>query len=89
MQSVIWLGMSDRGKPSFLARGAYRQRRLRDVARSVPIIGLIVLSFPLLWNSNLQTSLPIIYVFGAWFFLVVVAGIVSAMIRDTTKEDQD
>ena len=34
----------------FLERQAYKRRRMRDLARAVPIIGAVLLSIPLLWT---------------------------------------
>lgn len=38
--------------PLFLARAVYRQRRLRDAARLLPLVGLFLLLLPLLWGRD-------------------------------------
>ena len=36
----------------FLERRAYHKRRMRDLARAVPIIGAVLISIPLLWPQG-------------------------------------
>lgn len=62
--------------PLFLARAPYRQRRLRDAARLLPILGLFLLLLPLLWTHGDRTSLSsgdVIYFFLVWVALIGVA----------------
>lgn len=65
------------GKPAlFLARAPYRRRRLRDAARLLPILGLVLLLLPLFWTEDPLTGLTsgdVIYFFGVWSFLIAVA----------------
>ncbi len=63
-------------KPLFLARAPYRKRRLRDAARLLPILGLLLLLLPLLWTPEARLSLSsgdVIYFFLVWLGLIVVA----------------
>lgn len=63
----------------FLERSNYRQRRLQDAARLLPVVGIIVVLIPLLWSDheNQGTSFGLIYIFGAWALLVIGAGYLS------------
>ena len=56
-------------KPRFLAPAAYRQRRLRDAARLLPILGLALLMVPLLWTEPPSGSRATLYVFAVWALL--------------------
>lgn len=73
----------------FLARSSYRQRRLRDVAGMLPIIGILLLQVPLLWpraeGQSLTTS-AMIYVFGIWILLIALALYLSKAIRNDAPE---
>ncbi|MGR3795386.1 hypothetical protein [Vannielia sp. SX4] len=67
--------------PLFLARQTYRRRRLMDAARLLPVVGLCLVLFPLLWigqGEGPQTRGGVIYLFGIWALLIAVAGLVAA-----------
>jgi len=75
--------------PQFLARASYRQRRLRDVAAMVPILGGLLLVVPLLWPRGAgesQTSSAMIYIFAVWVILIGVALFLSKAIRSDPSE---
>lgn len=67
--------------PTFLARSTYRQRRLRDAARLLPIFGAVLFAIPLLWPRNGpevgSTSGAIIFIFVVWLALIVLAGVIG------------
>lgn len=70
--------MSDRRNPLFLGRGSYRQRRLADAARALPLVGAVMMMLPLVWPraeeaETITTSGAMIYVFGCWLLLVFAA----------------
>jgi hypothetical protein len=69
--------MSEQRQPLFLGRVSYRQRRLADAARLLPVIGGVLLMLPLIWPRDGEdvpvTSTAMIYVFGVWILLVVAA----------------
>lgn len=77
--------MTDRRNPLFLGRGSYRQRRLADAARLLPIIGGVLMMLPLLWPRSgtaepdqiPTTSSAMVYVFGAWIALVIAAALLA------------
>jgi hypothetical protein len=83
--------MSDKPSPVFLERRSYRQRRLVDAARLLPLAGVLLWLVPLLWPQGggaeggaqvpaVSTSSAIIYIFGIWIILVLSAMFLSAML---------
>ena len=75
-------------RPLFLARGTYRQRRLRDAARLLPILGGVLWMIPLLWPRGADgqlVSVALLYIFGVWAGLTLLAFVLSRILR----EDQD
>jgi len=63
-------------RPLFLARASYRQRRLRDAARLLPVLGLVLLLMPLLWWPEARDRLvsgDVVYFFLVWVALIGVA----------------
>ena len=77
----------------FLERQAYKRRRMRDLARAVPIIGAVLLSIPLLWNraapggEGATTSQALVYVFAVWVFLIGLAALISRVVKsDALKQ---
>lgn len=70
-------------RPSiFLERETYRRRRIMDAARLLPILGLALFAVPLLWptpsdvaasGEPVPMSSAVLYVFGVWAFLIVLA----------------
>lgn len=68
----------------FLERASYRQRRLRDAARILPVLGTILWMVPLLWPSDpAEPDMPaaFIYTFVIWVILIVLAVIISSRIQ--------
>ena len=77
----------------FLERQAYKRRRMRDLARAVPIIGAVLLSIPLLWtrgapgSEGATTSQALVYVFAVWVFLIGLAALISRVVKsDALKQ---
>jgi len=66
--------------PTYLARRSYRQRRLRDAARMLPLLGTILWLFPLM-APRPQTGATMIYVFGVWVILILLAAMLARRIR--------
>jgi hypothetical protein len=80
--------------PLFLARASYRRRRLRDAARLLPIIGVFLLLLPVLWTPDGRinlTAIDIIYFFGVWLVLILVAAAFARGLRvgDRAEEEED
>ncbi|MDG1130296.1 hypothetical protein ABWH93_19445 [Seohaeicola saemankumensis] len=90
--------MKDKSIPLFLERRSYRQRRLMDAARLLPLLGALLWMVPLLWPRTqtvqsadaaaVSTSSAILYMFAVWIFLALAALFLSVML-DTKAEAQD
>jgi hypothetical protein len=80
-------------KPLFLAPQTYRQRRLRDAARLLPILAGFLIVLPMLWGEEAsdirQTSSDGIYLFGVWLCLIVAAAILARRLSGETDTVQD
>ena len=74
------------GRPGlFLARGSYRQRRLRDAARMLPVLGLVLWLIPLMWRREAgQTggmAAAVTVVFVGWGLLIVLTALIVRRLR--------
>lgn len=82
-----------RDKPLFLARQGYRQRRMIDAARVLPVFGAFLLLVPVLWDpggSAAPEPGPRLaergaYVFGVWGLLVLGAALLGRQLRDAAS----
>lgn len=74
--------------PLFLARAAYRKRRLRDAARLLPLMGMVLLLLPLLWADGAAAGAgrDWSYIFGVWAVLIVLA---AALAPGLAASDSD
>ena len=80
--------MSDKRTQSlFLERKGYRQRRLRDVARMLPVLGGILWTIPLMWRQQgeeaVSNATALQYIFCVW---VLVIGLTAVVARLTDTE---
>ncbi len=77
--------------PVFLQRASYRQRRVRDGAKLLPFVGVVLLAIPLAWSSDGPDekigSSGLIYIFGVWVLLIVLTAILSSFIRPDVSAD--
>ncbi len=75
----------------FLERAGYLQRRLRDAALLVPILGIILWTIPLLWPVEEDGAsigrFAIIYIFGVWVLLIVSTALIARALRQPDAED--
>lgn len=80
--------MSPERAPLFLARRTYRQRRLADAARMLPVAGAVLVCLPLLWRGGgwMATTAVMFYVFGLWLVLAVISGVLSHFLRPSDAE---
>ena len=80
------------GQPLFLARAGYRQRRLRDALRLLPIFGAILWIIPLSWPEGPQdghgNAGALIYIFVVWALLIVAAFLMSRRLRPDDLSDE-
>ena len=69
----------------FLEHAGYRQRRIRDAARLLPVFGAILWAIPLLWQSDApdgeNSSGALVYVFVVWAILIGLSFAISRLIR--------
>ena len=73
-----------RNLPIFVARQTYRRRRLRDAARALPVVGVLLWMVPLLWplgGDTVTGAGALIFVFVVWGGLVVVAAALVAALN--------
>ncbi|HCP80137.1 MAG TPA: hypothetical protein DIT67_00560 [Octadecabacter sp.] len=81
-------------RSEFLERSSYRQRRIRDGARLLPVVALVLMALPLMWPRNSPeqslTSDGITYIFGLWFLLIVVSFLLSRVLRlsDASRDEE-
>lgn len=66
----------------FVEKRTYRQRRLADAARLLPILGAGLFALPLLWKGDgsetgMRTVSVMLYLFLAWIFLFGASAIIS------------
>ncbi|MGR3321352.1 MAG: hypothetical protein ACU0DK_05410 [Pseudooceanicola sp.] len=83
--------MADRQRILFLERRTYRRRRLADLSRLMPLIGLVLLMVPLMWTSGeggIATSRSIEWVFGVWVMLILVGAWLSSRRLDSELDGQ-
>ena len=81
------------GTPSasvFLDRGSYRQRRFRDLARVVPVLGAVLIVMPLLWPRSgpeaATTGQALTYLFSIWLGLICLAFWVSRRVVEAPPD---
>lgn len=76
----------------FLERESYRQRRFRDAARFVPVFGAVLMILPLMWPredaDQSLTSSGMVYLFGLWVVLVIIAFALSRVLRFEAHQDE-
>ena len=78
------------GRPLFLGRKGYRARRLRDAARLLPVLGLVLLLLPMLWAPAVRTTVAdAIYVFVVWVALIVAAAALAPWLRQGSDDGGD
>lgn len=64
--------------PLFLARASYRQRRLRDVVRVLPIAGFFAWILPTVAGSIPATSSVGLFIFAVWIVLIIVSALINS-----------
>ena len=82
------------GRPGlFLARDSYRQRRLRDAARMLPVLGFVLWLIPLMWRRDPGDAggmaAAVAFVFAAWVLLIVLTHQLVRRLRPETGDQAD
>ncbi len=83
-------------RPVFLAASSYRQKRIRDAARLLPVVGAILLLIPLLWtpsaeDGGVSSSGALLYAFGVWATLIFSAFLLSRILysdKEAREEEE-
>lgn len=69
----------------FLRRSGYRQRRLRDALRLLPIAGAVLWTIPVFWTGSVsggvKNGTALIYIFAIWLLLIVLSFVLSRNVR--------
>ncbi|MEL6571977.1 MAG: hypothetical protein AAFQ64_09980 [Pseudomonadota bacterium] len=65
--------------PVYLARKSYRQRRIRDAARMLPLVGAVLWVMPVMYVAP-ATSTTGLLIFGIWVVLIIFAAVISSRI---------
>ncbi len=74
--------------PVFVARASYRQRRLRDAVRMMPVLGLALWLLPLLSSQTGSTSRVGLFLFGAWALLIVLSALIARYMSRNVNEPE-
>ncbi len=80
-------------KPLFLARRAYRRRRMMDAGRLLPLLGGLLLLAPVLWipaatHRTLNTSAWAVYLFLVWIALIMASAALARGLRPAMSEEE-
>lgn len=86
-------------RPVFLERSGYQRRRMGDAAFLLPVFGALLLCAPVLWPGpadvetegvrGITMSGAILYIFGVWVVLILVAAMFGALVRRWDSEGTD
>lgn len=83
--------MAAKARIEFLERKRYRQRRLRDAARMLPIFATVLMFLPLMWpreaTGQSQTSDAVIYIFVLWTALIIISFLLSRLLELSGDDD--
>ena len=56
-----------------------------DAARLLPFFGLATMFLPMLWTSDHSTAMGAVYLFTAWFVLIVVAALMARKLSEPLR----
>ena len=80
-----------RDRPLFLAQRGYRQRRVIDAARLLPVCGAFLLLVPVLWDvggsaapgdaATPRLAERAVYIFSVWGLLILAAAVLGRRLR--------
>lgn len=82
--------------PIFLERSGYRQRRLMDALRLLPVLGVMLWIFPMFWPTGpvelvssepVSMSSAVTYVFVVWGLLIAVTLTLRTILLPTLEQD--
>ena len=70
----------------FLEREGYRQRRLRDALRLLPVLGLLLWLVPIAWPGESGAGL-VLYLFGVWLLLIILSVLLTARLGPDSEAE--
>ena len=77
----------------FLERRTYREHRLKDAARLLPVLGLILIFGPIFIREGGGEAAPIsgtlVYYFAIWLALIGMTALVGRALNRVTPPGQD
>lgn len=77
--------------PVFLADSSYRQRRLRDALRLLPVLGGAAWLIPILWprgaEGGVLNSQALLYIFIVWLGLIGLSMFLTSRLRSDEQAD--
>ena len=76
-----------KNSPLFLARAVYRRRRLRDAARLLPLVGLLLILLPGLGSEEGSNAFDAVYLFVIWIVLILTAALIAPGLSQSETED--
>lgn len=76
-----------KNSPLFLARAVYRRRRLRDAARLLPLVGLLLVLLPGLGAEEGSNAFDAVYLFAVWIVLISTAALIAPGLSQSDAED--
>ena len=76
-----------KNSPLFLARAVYRRRRLRDAARLLPLVGLLLILLPGLGSEEGSNAFDAVYLFVIWIVLILTAALLAPGLSQSETED--
>ncbi len=71
--------------PLFLHRETYKRRRVMDAARLLPFLGTALLLLPMLWAESHLTSMGAVYLFLAWFILILAGAVLARRLAEPLR----
>lgn len=83
--------MKSRRATQQLARQVYRRRRVRDMARLLPVVGVFLFMLPLFNgpDGEIRTAVHWVYLFVCWFGLIACAAILARALRKPIEDMPD
>lgn len=88
-------GRADRpGPPAvFHEKRTYRQRRVMDAAKVLPVLAIFLWCVPLVWPQSgdgaVSSATALIYIFAVWAVLIVVTWGLSRALRAAMDDRTD
>lgn len=77
--------MPEKG-PLFLARAVYRRRRLRDAARLLPVLGLMLFLLPALGRGATRSGGDAVFLFLVWGGLIAAALVLAPHLVQSERD---